>query len=878
MIKKFSDLIKEEYKEKIFAHTSVARDPETLSDHSEKTLSYCKLLFDKLGLQVVFERILAQVTTPTAIPLFLELIECIICHHDLGKINPVFQKEKMNNNLSINALTLKSTHSMYGKILFDWLFFDDFFLARNGLIQNPKDKKISDCLFFLLSQAIDRHHSSLRDIDDLALKIKDDGQIKSEVNSLNEISEKLFVNWSPVTAKELVNYYTFKGGNVYNINCFSPEQQEALFYLYKMTYSLLILSDYYATMEYMEGIPYHDKIRIINQQLRDNIFINFYEIEFNKKLKDEKYCSYLLDRDGGRIEELNELRTKILLEADCKLRRIITENPNQRVFYLNVPTGGGKTNISLKLSTTLLDLKKEIKRIFYVFPFINIIEQNYDVIKKTLGLNEEISAVYSSSSWRIDSEGQGERLRYVLDNEFLNHPVVVMSNVNFFNTFVKADKTSNYRLINLVNSVVILDEIQSLNDKDWTLFNDLIEFGSRYLNIYFIIMSATLPRLNTLLDFEDKNVSTDLIVNSEKYSVHKTFRERVDVRYREDIVDLDGIINLLKAQLEDNNIKKILLVVNTIKDSLDLYNLLTNNGSLNNKYNNDYSVYLLNSTILPHRRKSIIKDMKNENGKIILVSTQSVEAGVDIDCDLGIRDFAIFDSIEQIAGRINRNFKRSTSKLIIVNLLQDERKKANIYRDSYRWQTIEKQYGGNQGITKFLESRNFNTFYNAVLRGIRDRDNDTIRESSINRVRKGIRGLDFDDLNKTEIIKQDSVSLIVNVEIPVSDLELSEQELVFLQDQNINSLNDISGRTIWERYKEFMANFKRGYIDRKINTKIWSSLLSKFTVSIERYKLDAFIRPKGGITFLCSGYDIERGLDISKLTENNFVSFEDSII
>ncbi len=848
---------------KILAHTS-DKNPETLHEHSKKTLEYCELLIEKMGLEYNIKEMLAELVSKNTIPLFLELIRSVVCNHDLGKINPAFQKEKMRNEIDVDTEGMDTTHSFYGKILFDNIFFDNF--CDNLAKLNDDKKKTSQFLFFLLTHTIDRHHSNLKDIDSLSQKINEKSDV---IEDLYNIAKDFFEEWSKIPIQNLSKANMFKDGEWFELDkLFDTEQKkEALFYLYKTVYSLLIMSDYYATLEYMQGTKFIDSLSIMTPEIQDKCNRNFYRFDFNQRLQDKKYCKEKLESDIENITELNDLREKILLESDDKLEKALKEKPEQRVFYLNVPTGGGKTNISLKLVLTLLKLRRTVKRVFYVFPFINIIEQNHAVIKDTFGLDEELSSIYSTSAWSMSSEEKEERLKFVLDNEFLNHPFVVMSNVNFFNTFIKSGKTSNYRLINLSNSIVILDEIQSLDDKSWTLFNDLIEYGSKYLNIHFIIMSATLPNLEMLSDTKINFVS-NLINEPKKIFEHDLFKKRVCIEYREDVKDLDKFIEILKDELkfeQHTDKKKILLVVNTIKTSLDLYKKITSDDD---QIFSGFEICLLNSTILSYRRTEIINKMKQEDSKIILVSTQSVEAGVDIDCDFGIRDFGIFDSIEQIAGRINRNFTdiKHTAKLIITNLHKEGKKISNfIYEDSYRWDTIGKEFSTDKEITEFLERRDFTRYYEKVLENIRSIDNSPIRKSSMSVVKNGIRRLDFSELDQVDIIKDNSISLLVNYKLPRTELSTAESNFI----DSTNS-DHVSGRYVWSKYNEFISNFKKGHIDRKIDTRIWSSILSKFSINISNRK--PLNKIGTGIHLLKDEfYSVDEGLDPTILHSDSLV-------
>ncbi len=813
-MKKYDEILKPCYIDRIFAHTSNGKPPETLITHSENTLRYCDLLIEKLHLDKNLNTLLSVLEMP--IHDTIELIRHIVYYHDLGKVNPVFQKEKMKNNLEITADNLDSNHSFYGKILFDNLFFD---------------KWEDNDLFFLLSQTIDRHHTPLKDIDFLYGKMMDnENNIAKQLGDLDKISNQLFNDCHPLPPVDnWCNKYNFKNEQSRDIRKIfdTDEKQEALFYLYKMVYSLLVTSDYYATVEHMQGLTYMDKISTLNKELIERCKNSFFNHSFNKKLQNLNYNT-VKKSNLSEINDLDKLRTRILVESNDRLKKHISNSEN-RVFYLNVPTGGGKTNISLQLVITLLQSKPDINRVFYVFPFISLIEQNYSVVQDTLGLSDDLSPIYSSSKWNVKSNDKEEQLQYVLDNEFFNHPFVVMSNVNFFNTFIKSSKSVNYRLVNLANSIVVLDEIQSLSDKKWELFNDVIRFASKYLNIYFVIMSATLPKLDALSDGTKSDFALNLIENPDDYFEHDKFKNRVSITYRPDITSLTELQSTLKTELSntspDQKLEKILVVVNTVRASLELYKMIKSDEIIQKM---GFDVCLLNSTILSHRRQEIIDKLKTDS-KTILVSTQSVEAGMDIDCDLGIRDFAIFDSVEQIAGRINRNSnpEKESSKLIVTHLKEQDKASADtVYGGSYRWMTTMSEFD-ESSVSSFFKKRDFNSFYSKVLQQIKDRSGNMIRKST--HIKNGIRHMDFEELNKIDVIDQDdSVSVMVDVLIPRK--EFTEQELGAIQCKEPS----ISGRYVWEKYNEFAANFKHGHVEKKINTKIWSSLISKFTINISK--------------------------------------------
>lgn len=230
-------------------------------------------------------------------------------------------------------------------------------------------------------------------------------------------------------------------------------------------------------------------------------------------------------------------------------------------------------------------------------------------------------------------------------------------------------------LSSLVNSVIILDEIQSLPLKNWTSLYYLINEISKNYNIYFVIMSATLPNFNELklnreMSFNYETVH--LINEPNKYFSHYLF-DRTELKdgtteLNSEDEDFSFYFKDILQENFDMGYNKGLIVLNTIKMSKLVYHELY-------KLKNDFEIDLLNSSIIPSEKRKIIHKINNldsTNSKYILVSTQSIEAGVDVSFDFVIRDFTTLDSIEQIRGRCNRS--RELNKQF-----NDENKKGNVY-------------------------------------------------------------------------------------------------------------------------------------------------------------------------------------------------------
>ncbi len=847
---RYENVIRKEYSQKFYAHINENNNSyETLEEHSKKTLNYFNLLIDKLELKNIILSLLGCLVGIKKRDKFYEILMEIVYFHDIGKLNPSFQKEKMKNPIKdLNISFQDTTHSEYGKFIFDSVCLNYLNLEKF----NENDLK----LIFLLSSCIARHHSFLENIDYLIKK-------EETIKKYNE-SRKLYVALIKKTKKgfskeHLRSLYKFSD----YIEKLDVEQKEALFYLYKLIFSLLSLSDYYATMEFETGIqiePYFLS-NSLKKKMNDEFFKNR---NYNRELLDKDYVEKLKQKPLKEMTDINDLRTRILLESEENLKKIIKRNPNRKVFYLNVPTGGGKTNISLKLILTLLQLKKEIKRVFYVFPYINIIEQNYEVIKETLNIEKEISPIYSRKAWDIKTKNEEEEYEYLLNTKFFNYPFIVCSNVSFFNTFIKNGKKSNMRLINIANSVVVIDEIQSLNDHEWTLFADFIRFSSKFLNFHYIIMSATLPRIDKIaLGLERDENFIDFLLKedfSRELYEHTLFKKRVNFIYKDDVKSIEDVLSIIKEILK-KRYSKILIVVNTIGDSLELYDLCHKNSLIKK----EYKIFLLNSTILSWKRKEIIKKFK-EVKKCILISTQSIEAGADIDADIGVRDLAIFDSIEQVAGRVNRNSKKKEAYLYVINLNKGKK----IYKNSYRWKILEEEYLYNNKINSFLKNRNFffdeNSYYNKVIdyiNKLNEKSKNPLIKVSLEDV-QNLRKLNFQNLNKVNVIEdKNQISILVNIEIPFELFSKKEKEI--LEKLKLKKAK-IKGEEILEIFEEIKKNKSIPFLKKKVEIRKFLSIINYFLINISYFGNKVFIEEllemNRAIPFLPNikgVYDINRG-------------------
>lgn len=321
---------------------------------------------------------------------------------------------------------------------------------------------------------------------------------------------------------------------------------------------------------------------------------------------------------------VNQKRAQIL--ADCRRAAQL----EQGLFTLTVPTGGGKTLSSLAFALEHLQ-KKRLSRIIYVIPYTAIIEQNAAVFESLLG-RENVLQHHSNFDFSDDENRVGNKLKLAAENWDI--PLVVTTNVQFFESLYAAKSSRCRKLHNIANSVIILDEAQML-PINYLLpcTRALCELVRNY-GCSAVLCSATQPTLDRVLD----PTLAPVEICSDAARLHTAFR-------RTEIVDR-GLLETSALARELSGVEQVLCIVNTRKHALAIYDALDRTDSVH-----------LSALMCPaHRLKVItaIRDRLQKKQTCRVVSTRLIEAGVDVDFPLVYRSMCGLDSIIQSAGRCNR--------------------------------------------------------------------------------------------------------------------------------------------------------------------------------------------------------------------------------
>lgn len=362
-----------------------------------------------------------------------------------------------------------------------------------------------------------------------------------------------------------------------------------------------------------------------------------------------------------------------------------SQRNNKGAYKLSMPVGSGKTYAALRYS--IANARKFHKsRIFYCTAFLSVLEQNSSSIKEVLG-DKYVLEHHSNIVENFEKNGDEEDQKEYLVNEYLKEswesPIVLTTIVQFSNTMFK-DKSSNIRrFVKLINSVIIIDEVQSLPTKVIYNFNLMTNFLTHIMNCNILHCTATQPNFDNKdalkyhCFYGYKSNESSIIQSIENSEVF----DRVDY-YNLLGMDLNmtlntkGIADHIKDQLKDE--MSALVVLNTKKAVSNLYNGLLEDSEIQDL---DCEVIYLTTNQCPKHRLEIIEEMKKRlkdlrtgkgQKKLICVSTKLVEAGVDIDFDLVYRSLAGIDSIIQCGGRCNREGKKSSKGKLFIFEYGDE--------------------------------------------------------------------------------------------------------------------------------------------------------------------------------------------------------------
>lgn len=821
------------------------KNPEILKEHVDRCYHYFEELWEHKNFKAVFENFqkeLAPELSDEGIKLFYSLIVNVIIFHDCGKINPRFQSIKMKNTLK-KWTTIDCLDGTKHSILSAAIYLDYFYEKIQESLLSKDEKNMIHVFMLVNAYVISRHHGNLSRFEEFLEEFQPNRQLADIFSCMNQ-GDFAEVYHGPFCKRDrhMMNMPR-QNTRIYHSFLEKQSSHAGLYTYIRFLFSVLVSCDYYATSEYDNGIQMSAFGTIENTE-----FATQYEqSERVKQIRRLNPESCVDDK-----KDINILRNRMFYEAE----QTLLKNKDTNIAFIEAPTGAGKSNLAMNCSLKLLD--KNINKIFYVYPFNTLVEQNYDTLEKIYGQTDIFKSIAVINSitpiplngtrkfWENLDIEENEKFyqKALLDRQFLNYPFILTTHVNLFQIMFGCEREAAISFYQLAGSVVVLDEIQSYKNVLWTEIMMFLQCYSRLLNMKIIIMSATLPKLDMLTGNHEKVVN--LIENPEKYFQDARFKKRVALSYELLYPDRKTEMKELCAHVlgQAQKGRKLLMEFITKTSAEKFYHMLTESGR------EDLQIFCMTGDDNQIDRKRILREMDtaDKDKAVILVATQVVEAGIDIDMDIGYKDISKLDSEEQFIGRINRNFKRKG-----VVYFFDMDNESGIYKEDYR---VDTAYTLRKDEMKqLLADKNFGKYYDYILKGIRKYRNDRKNENGIEAFVDKVKKLDFVWISQ-------KMKLIDNND----DWKMS---VYFARAITTDNGEIIDGKQVWDRYRELLSDMTMNYAKKQV---LLSEVKSKMSYFIYQIKIDNSLDYNDRIGEFYLIEDAEQYFENGRLNTDKFYS------
>lgn len=795
----------------IYAHRGISNSrKETLIAHSKRTKAYFDHLCAENHLspyplinQLTFE---GKSLTADEKDLLSKLFSKAIYLHDIGKLNSEFQRVKMHTEIAASGYK-NSNHSLLSALLFLDICEEDL-VTISDVYRRASLRYIA----VLFSYVISRHHTFLTNFD-----------LMNYIQELNDLFAVLMQH------QDILRFYTYSKRlrqllvvqrmeddiSFYAEReevCICDEKEGSLLYLLmKLLYSCLVTSDFLATYYFFnrkEPYTYYldskDKRTLLAQFKQSNVCCSVEKFKRNP--------------DDPSITPINRLRSRLFIETEKQL----TRHPDQMIYYLEAPTGSGKTAVSVNLALHLLTKHEDLNKLIYVFPFNTLVEQTKDNLNKWFANIEKdyrIQVVNSVTpivrehekaialNLQAEEQATPQTIDYneeVLRRQMLQYPITVTSHVNLFNHLFGIGKESHLGLASLAHSVVILDEIQSYRNAIWPEMIQMLHDVSQMYHIVIIIMSATLPKLDHLLCKEEN--FTPLVINRSDYFLNPIFRDRVHLSFellQQGTLTLDAVVHeIVRIKKKHGKVRLLVEVIKKVS-AHTIYEALRKN------FPKEQRIMELTGDDSRYVRQQVLNQINGTEEQkplddVILIATQVIEAGVDIDMDIGFKDISILDSEEQFLGRINRSCLKEDCWAYFFDMDST----ARIYKQDLR---LEKDLN-DPHYQQALLDKNYEFFYEQVFERFRQIRNK--RDKDYLQFDKMLDDLQFNKIAKyLKLIDEKNYTLVLNFEIKINNVWLS-------------------GEKVWNDFKHALKDNEVSYAEKTVKLSQIAELLDYFTFNI----------------------------------------------
>ena len=408
--------------------------------------------------------------------------------------------------------------------------------------------------------------------------------------------------------------------------------------------------------KFAQGLDLALWTRMLYSSLVDADFLDTESYMANEKAVSRGgYCSMveLLERFDSFSKQLDEKsdNTRVNeIRRDIRTKCVQSAREEQGIFSLSVPTGGGKTLSSLAFALEHAK-QHDLRRIIYVIPYTSIIEQNADVFRLAIGEDQVIE--HHSN---LDENDSTPKTRLSAEN--WDAPVIVTTSVQFFESLFAAKSSRCRKLHNIVGSVVILDEAQLVPVEFLAPILESMQLLADHYHVSFVISTATQPA------FKERMIDGHVFKGLKRIKEIMGDEQEVKLLYQSLVrnivrfpADLNAVSSWDKIAEALRTHEQVLCIVSDRKSCRELHKLMPD------------GTYHLSALMCGQHRSEKIREIKEklkDGQSVRVISTQLVEAGVDLDFPVVYRALAGLDSIAQAAGRCNREGKLSAPGKVIV--------------------------------------------------------------------------------------------------------------------------------------------------------------------------------------------------------------------
>jgi CRISPR-associated endonuclease/helicase Cas3 len=581
----------------------------------------------------------------------LDLVYLAAAFHDLGKATIFFQHYIKNLD---DVHDKRKSHALLSAVFV-------YFVAEKYLAQKNFGKELGQLLSVFAFSAVKRHHGRMCNLSDEIL-IDDEW-----CELLTELTESINTQEIQTLINILLHDYDF------NI-----EWNEFVQFVKNKTYdsvfdefSFDVLQDKYEELKNDTKISLFYVHQLIYSSLlfadKNEVIIN----ENPKLIKRSEVIHMISEfRDRNNFnhpkKEIDKLKNEAFFSSAENLEKVFDDK--QHIYSVTLPTGLGKTITAYNLADKMRKLAGyEDSKIIINIPFTSIIDQNFEVYSEILQTSDSnvllkhhhlAEPVYKST----ENIANFHQSKFLI--ETWQSDTVVTTFVQLLETLLASNKAKLMKFVHLANSVVLLDEIQTIPYKYWETVRETFKILGEKFNIYFILISATQPLIFT--------PGTDIVELVPDYKKYFNFFNRTKLIIK-DKISFENFKSEIVDYIKQNQEKDILIIVNTKNAARETFK------SVCDEIDTDrIDTYFLTTLITPFERKNIIKLIKqNSDKQKVIVSTQLVEAGVDISVNTVFRQLSPIDSIIQAAGRANRYHEKNEIAEVFVYDINEYRKSSN---------------------------------------------------------------------------------------------------------------------------------------------------------------------------------------------------------